>query len=101
MVDAAIIADALDPNGIVIDIGRAHDALRAILAPINYRNLDEIDLFKGVNTTTEVLCKAYFRFAGRDRAGGRPWARGPGLRAIRVTISESHLARAWYEQPLW
>jgi 6-pyruvoyl-tetrahydropterin synthase len=101
VVDAAFFADALDANGIVIDIGRAHDALKATLAPLNYRNLDELGDFKDRNTTTEFLTKhIYDRLADAARAGklGRD---GRELKAIRVTLSESHVARAWYEAPLW
>ncbi len=100
VIDAAFLAEALDRNGVVIDIGRAHEALRAILKPINYRNLDEVAEFKGVNTTTEFLTKYVFdRLAAAARAGefGRD---GRELHSIRVTISESHVARAWYEGPL-
>src|SRR5262249_49652378 len=57
VVDAAFMAEKLDPNGIVIDIGRAHEALKAVLAPLNYRNLDEAPQFKTVNTTTEYLTR--------------------------------------------
>jgi 6-pyruvoyl-tetrahydropterin synthase len=101
VVDAAFIADTLDANGIVIDIGRAHDALKAILGPLNYRNLDDVPEFKGMNTTTEFLCKhIYDGLARAARAGelGRP---GQELKALRITISESHVARASYEAPLW
>ena len=101
VVDAAFIADALDDNGIVIDIGRAHDALKATLKPLNYRNLDEVPEFKGVNTTTEFLTKLIYDQLGKvARAGelGRP---GRELKSIRITISESHVARASYEAPLW
>ena len=101
VVDAAFIADQLDANGIVVDIGRAHAVLKSILAPINYQNLDALADFKGVNTTTEFLTKHIFDgLAAAARAGsfGRD---GRELKAIRVTISESHLARAWYEAPLW
>jgi 6-pyruvoyl-tetrahydropterin synthase len=101
VVDAAFIADTLDANGIVIDIGRAHDALKAILGPLNYRNLDDVPEFKGMNTTTEFLCKhIYDGLAKAARAGelGRP---GQELKALRITISESHVARASYEAPLW
>ena len=100
VVDAAFIADALDTNGIVIDIGRAHDALKATLQPLNYRNLDEVPRFKDVNTTTEFLTKyLHDRIAEAARAGelGRP---GEELGSIRVTIAESPVARAWYEAPL-
>jgi 6-pyruvoyl-tetrahydropterin synthase len=101
VVDAAFLAERLDGNGVVVDIGRAHDALKAILAPLNYRNLDDIEEFKGANTTTEFITKHIFdRLAEAARAGdlGRD---GRNLNAIRVTISESHVARAWYEAPLW
>ena len=101
VVDAAFIAERLDSNGVVVDIGRAHDALKAILAPLNYRNLDEIPEFKGANSTTEFMTKHIFdRLAQAARAGdlGRD---GHELNAIRITISESHVARAWFEAPLW
>lgn len=100
VVDAAFIAKALDTNGIVIDIGRALDVLKATLQPINYCNLDDRPEFKGVNTTTEFLTKYIFdQLAAAARADqlGRP---GSELHAIRVTISESHIARAWYEAPI-
>jgi 6-pyruvoyl-tetrahydropterin synthase len=97
VVDAAFISKELDPNGIVIDIGRALDVLKATLKPLNYSNLDERPEFKGVNTTTEFLTKYIFdqlAKAARSDGLGRD---GKELHAIRVTISESHVARAWYE----
>jgi len=101
VIDAAFIAETLDDNAIVIDIGRAHDALKAVLAPLNYQNLDEVPEFKGKNTTTEFLSKYIFDgLAKPARAGelGRP---GRELKSIRITLSESHVARAQYEAPLW
>jgi 6-pyruvoyl-tetrahydropterin synthase len=101
VVDAAFISEQLDGNGVVVDIGRAHDALKAVLAPLNYKNLDEMPEFQGFNTTTEFLTKHVFdglAVAARKGGLGRE---GRELKAIRVTISESHLARAWYEAPLW
>ena len=101
VVDAAFFSEALDGNGIVVDIGRAHEALKASLKPLNYRNLDELPEFKGVNTTTEFLTKHVFeQLANMARAGelGRD---GRALHSIRITISESHVARACYEAPLW
>ena len=100
VVDAAFIADTLDNNGIVVDIGRAHNALK-VLVPLNYRNLDDVPEFEGSNTTTEFLSKHIFDgLAKPARAGelGRP---GRELKALRITLSESHLARAQYEAPLW
>lgn len=101
VIDAAVMAENLDANGVVIDIGRAHEALKAVLEPLNYRNLDEVPEFAGVNTTTEVLTKhVYDRLAAAAR-GGRLGRDGHELSAIRITVSESHVARAWYEAPLW
>jgi 6-pyruvoyl-tetrahydropterin synthase len=101
VVDAAFMAQSLDENGIVIDIGLAHEVLKATLGPLNYRNLDAIPEFAGRNTTTEFLAHhihARLAEAARSGALGRD---GRALAAIRVTLSESHVARAWYEAPLW
>jgi 6-pyruvoyl-tetrahydropterin synthase len=101
VIDAAFMSEKLDANGVVVDIGRAHGALKGILDPLNYRNLDGLPEFKGVNTTTEFLTRhIYDRLAeaARESKLGRA---DRELAAIRVTISESHVARAWYEAPLW
>ena len=101
VIDAAFFADKLDDNGIVIDIGRAHEALKAALTPLNYRNLDDLKDLKGVNTTTEFLTKHIFdRLAAAARAGELGRA-AREIKSIRVTLSESHVARAWYEADLW
>ena len=100
VVRAAFLAERLDDNGIVVDIGRAHEVLDAALKPLNYRNLDDLPEFKGHNTTTEFLTKYVFdRLAAAARAGGLG-RDGRELNAIKVTISESHVARAWYEGSL-
>jgi 6-pyruvoyl-tetrahydropterin synthase len=101
VVDAAFIAEKLDHQGIVVDIGRAHEVLSAILRPLNYRNLDELPEFKGANTTTEFLTKYVFDALAKAARAGELGRSGRELDAIRVTISESHVARAWYEAALW
>jgi 6-pyruvoyl-tetrahydropterin synthase len=97
VVDVAFFREKLTADEVVVDIGRAHDALKAALAPLNYRNLDEIEEFKGRQTTTEFLARHIFdAMAGAARAG----ALGPGgegISRIRVTLHESHVARAWFE----
>jgi 6-pyruvoyl-tetrahydropterin synthase len=101
VVRAAFMAERLDGNGIVIDIGCAHAALKAVLAPLNYRNLDDLPQFKGINTTTEFVTKYVFdQLAAAARAGelGRD---GHEITAIRITVLESPSASAWYEAPLW
>ena len=101
VIDAAFITESLDVNGVVVDIGRAHQALKAILAPLDLRNLDDVAEFKGVNTTTEFLTKHVFDGLAKVARSGGLGRDGRELTAIRVTISESHLARAWHEAPLW
>jgi 6-pyruvoyl-tetrahydropterin synthase len=101
VVRVAFLADDLDSHGIVVDIARAREMLGEALAPLNYRNLDELPQFKGINTTTEFLTRHFFEhFAAAARAGklGRD---GRELKSIRVTVAESPVARAWYEASLW
>jgi 6-pyruvoyl-tetrahydropterin synthase len=100
IVDAAFIAETLDGNGIVVDIGRAHQALKAALVSLNYQNLDEVPQLRGVNTTTEFLAKYIFDRLADDARAGALGRQGHELKAIRVTLSESHVARAWYEAAL-
>jgi len=57
VVDVAFIADELTPQNVVVDIGRAGDALKAVLKPLAYQDLDEKKEFDGVLTTTEFLCR--------------------------------------------
>jgi len=101
VIDAAFFSEELDDNGIVIDIGRAHEALNAVVAALNYRNLDVVSEFKGSNTTTEFLTKYIFERLAKNARDGELGRDGRELKAIRVTLSESHVARAWYEKDLW
>ena len=93
VVDATFRRATLDANGIVIDIGRAAEALSAVMAELGYRNLDEEADFAGTNTTTEALARVVAdRLA--DRLGDE------GLDGLQVTLRESHVAWASYERPL-
>jgi len=97
VVDAAFIAKELDVNGIVVDIGCALEVLKEVLEPLRYVNLDDLPQFKGINTTTEFLTKHIFDALANAAPPGNLCRDGKELNAIRVSISESHLARAWYE----
>lgn len=99
VVDAAFFAEALDEAGIVADIGRAIEVLAEVLEPLRYRNLDELEVFAGRITSTEVLCRHVFDGLAAAVAAGR-LGDGGRLRRIRVTLNESHAARAWYEAAL-
>ena len=100
VIDVAFMRDTLSSDGIVVDIGRAHDVLGAALAPLRYANLDAAPEFEGIKTTTEFLCKYVFDQVASDAAKGDLGPGSDGLQNIRVTLNESHVARAWYEGTL-
>jgi 6-pyruvoyl-tetrahydropterin synthase len=100
VVDATFRRAALDADNLVVDIGRAGDALAAVLAELNYRNLDDDSAFGGVNTSTEALARVVAdRLAERVHAGALGEA-ARGLEGLVVTLHESHIAWASYERPL-
>lgn len=100
VVDAEFHRAELDADNIVVDIGLATSELAAVLAELNYRNLDDEPAFRGINTTTEYLAKVIAdRLADRVHGG----ALGEGARGIAelvVTLHESHVAAATYRRPL-
>ena len=97
VVDVEFRRPSLDADGIVVDIGRATDTLRAALAELNYRNLDEVPAFKGHNTTTEFLARTIFdvMVAAIHRGDLGPGA--GAVESIRVTLHESHVASASFD----
>ena len=100
VVDATFRRAELDPDGVVVDIGRACDELRAVLAQLEYRNLDDEPSIAGVNTTTEVLARLIAdRLAERVHAGALGDA-ARRLDGLVVTLHESPVASASYERPL-
>jgi 6-pyruvoyl-tetrahydropterin synthase len=97
VVDVEFRRANLDDNGIVVDIGRATDVLRAVVGQLNFRNLDEEPAFVGRNTTTEVLARVVFDRIAAAIARGEL---GPGaelVESLRVTLHESHVAWASFE----
>jgi 6-pyruvoyl-tetrahydropterin synthase len=100
VVDATFRRAELDPDNIVVDIGLATRELGAVLAGLNYRNLDDEPDFAGINTTTEFLAKAVAdRLAERVHAGALG-EHARGLAGITVTLHESHVAWASFERTL-
>jgi 6-pyruvoyl-tetrahydropterin synthase len=97
VIDVAFFREKLGPNDVVVDIGRAGDALKAALAPLAYRNLDELPQFKGKRTTTEALCHYVFERMAEALKRGELGDESKGVSRIRVTLHESHVARAWFE----
>jgi 6-pyruvoyl-tetrahydropterin synthase len=100
VVDATFRSASLDSDNVVVDIGRATEHLHAVLGELSYRNLDDHPALEGVNTTTEALAKVVAdALAARIRSGHL----GEGARrvaGITITLRESHVAWASYEQEL-
>lgn len=100
VVDATFHRAELDQDNIVVDIGLATQELHGLLDTVNYRNLDDIPEFKGVNTSTEFLAKYVAdQLADRIHAGNLG-AGARGIAEIEVTLRESHVAWAGYRRLL-
>ncbi len=94
VVDLTVYRSCLDEDNLVVDIGRASEALSEILAPMNYQNLDSEPEFEGVNTTTEYLAGVIFSRMADAIHDGRLGEQARGLERLKVSLSESHVARA-------
>ena len=98
VVEAELCADALDASGIVCDIGKALDMLKAVLDEFDYRNLDEVAEFRGRNTTTEFLASEIHRRLAARTAQGALGAHT--VNNLKVVLRETPVAWATYEAPL-
>ena len=97
VVDATLRGEALDHDGVLVDIGLASELLQSVLGELDYRNLDEEPVLAGINTTTEVLAR---HVADRLAEAIGQGALGPAtsVRSLVVTLHESHVAWASYER---
>jgi 6-pyruvoyl-tetrahydropterin synthase len=100
VVDVEFRRERLDADNIVVDIGRAGDALNAVLSRFNFRNLDEEPQFAGTNTTTEFLAKVVFDALAEAIRRGDLGDGARALQSVRVTLHESHVAAAGFEGPI-
>jgi 6-pyruvoyl-tetrahydropterin synthase len=100
VVDVEFRRADVDEHGIVVDIGLATEALRTVLAELNYRNLDEEGTFSGRNTTTEVLARTVFDRLAAAIQRGDLGAGARRIESLRVTLNESHIAAAAYDARL-
>jgi 6-pyruvoyl-tetrahydropterin synthase len=97
VVDLEFLRAELDATGMVVDIGLAIEVLKATLAGLNYRNLDEEPAFKGRNTTTEFLAHDIFERIVAAIGRGELGAGARGVESVRVTLHESHVASASFK----
>ena len=100
VVDATFRRPELDADNIVVDIGLATEELKATLAKFNYRNLDDLPEFAGINTSTEFLAKTIADALADKVHAGALGEGARGLAGITVSLHESHVAWASYEREL-
>jgi 6-pyruvoyl-tetrahydropterin synthase len=98
VVEAELRRDALDADGIVCDIGRALDLLKLVLGEFEYRNLDELEEFRGRNTTTEFLAGEIHRRLARRIKEGR--LSSEPIASLKVVLRENPVAWASYDAAL-
>ena len=97
VIDVTFMRPELDPNDIVVDIGRASEMVKDILAKLNFANLDDHPSFKGKRSTTEAIARWVFDQVTRELREGKFGAHSEGISRVKVTLHESHIARASYE----
>lgn len=97
VIDVAFVRANLDADGIVVDIGKASETVRAVAGQLNFQNLDDVPEFKGQNTTTEFLAKTIFDRIAAAIGRGDLGESARGISLVRVTLHESHVAWAAYE----
>ncbi|MEE4637992.1 MAG: 6-carboxytetrahydropterin synthase [Wenzhouxiangella sp.] len=100
VVDASFQRSTLDDDDLIVDIGLASKVLAEILADYNFRNLDEIEAFRGRNTTTEFMARVIFDRLAEAVNAGRLGPAADGLSGLKVSLKESHLAWASYQGAL-
>jgi len=100
VVDATFRGPALDEDGVLVDIGRAAEALQAVVAGLTYRNLDDEPAFSGTNTTTEVLARHVADRLAEALRDGSLGGSSANVTTVLVTLHESHVAWASYERSL-
>lgn len=97
VVDVEFRRRALDADGIVVDIGKASEILKQVLAQLTFRNLDDVAALKGRNTTTEFLAHVVFDGVANAIRHGHLGESAKRIESIKVTLHESHIAWASYE----
>ena len=96
IVDVSFERKELDHDNLIVDIGLASEQLKVLLAEFNMKNLDDVEAFKGRNTTTEFMAKVIFERLATAIRAGQLGESGKGIESLKVTLAESHIAWASY-----
>jgi 6-pyruvoyltetrahydropterin/6-carboxytetrahydropterin synthase len=100
VIDVRFMRPELDENDIVVDIGLAIDQVKAVLAGINYSNLDDHPDFKNRRSTTETVSKWVFDKLKACIAAGKLGPSAKGITRMKITLHESHNALASFESDI-
>ena len=99
VVDAEFFAENVNQYNIIMDLGVVTDILSDVLKFYSYKNLDDIDEFKGIITSTEFLAKdIYERICLRLKNDYLDDYHQ--LHKIKITLTESNIAWAAFEQKI-
>ena len=99
VVDAEFFAKKVNEYNIIMDLGVVTNILAEVLKFYSYKNLDDIDEFKGIITSTEFLAKdIYERICLRLKNDYLDDFHQ--LHKIKITLTESNVAWASFEQEI-
>jgi len=98
VIDLVIRSNRITDKNVIIDIGLASKLLNNCIKAYNYKNLDDIDLFSGIITTTEFMAKQLtVDFISQLKKEKFDISQ---LYSIKMILNESHVASASYEQKI-
>ncbi len=99
LVDAEFFTDVLNKYNIIMDLGVVTTILKDTLKVYNYKNLDEVDEFKDIITSTEFLAKNICEKVLNKLQNNYP-NDYKILKKIKISLQESNVAWATYEQQI-
>ncbi|MDC0248475.1 6-carboxytetrahydropterin synthase [bacterium] len=99
VVDAEFFAEKVNKYNIIMDLGVVTDILSDVLKFYSYKNLDEVEEFKGIITSTEFLAKdIYDRICAKLK--NNYLSDYQSLNKLKITLTESNVAWASFEQEI-
>ena len=99
IVDAEFFSKEVNKYNIIMDLGVVTDILTDTLKFYSYKNLDEVDDFKGIITSTEFLAKdVYDRISLKLKE--EYYDDYKSLHKIKIILTESNVAWASYEKEI-
>ncbi len=96
-VEAEFRAPKLDPHQLLVDIGLAKTVLRQLLESVDYSNLDDNPVLKGINTTTEYMAFHVHGLLAAACRDGRLGDGGKAVTGLKILMREAPTAWAAYE----